>query len=247
MTSERTEKILKSVSQKVHKLLKPDRFYVALHDSERSALTFPWVVEHGKLRQWDRLACKGAEGKGNQKDEHIRLPNFVITQASPQLFEENLAEQFLEASVTYWPNDGELLESWLGVPMTSGDDVSGALVVESHTSKAFGERGVRILSTIARQTAVALENARLYERLHRKIDDLSAVNEIGQELTSRIRLETQEILDLVHDQASKLMDTSNMYIALYDEATDTVSFDLMLMDGKRAEVKSRSGGKGLTE
>jgi GAF domain-containing protein/anti-sigma regulatory factor (Ser/Thr protein kinase) len=243
---DRIEKILKSVNQKVQRLLKPDRFYVAFYDAERSELTFPWVVEDGQA-QWDPRPYAGSEDtKGDQGNGHIRLPDLVIAQVVPQLFEENVGEQLMGAGVTYWPDD-ELPKSWLGAPLTSRDDTFGALVVESHTAHAFGDRGAQILSTIARQTAVAIENARLYDQLKRKIADLSAVNEIGRELTSGIRLEEQEILDLIHQQASQLMDTSNMYIALYDEETDTVSFDLMLVDGEPEEVASRSGGKGRTE
>jgi GAF domain-containing protein len=124
----------------------------------------------------------------------------------------------------------------------------GALVAEDKVQPgAFGQRGKNWLTTVARQTAVAIENARLYDQLNRKIADLSAVNEIGRELTSDIRLEEQGILELIHQQASQLMDTSNMYIALYDEDTDTVSFDLMLVDGEPEEVEPRRGGQGRTE
>ena len=56
-----------------------------------------------------------------------------------------------------------------------------------------------------------------------------------------------KILKRIHDHASKLMDTKNMYIALYDEATDTVRFPLAFVDGKAIHVETRKAGKGRTE
>jgi len=54
-------------------------------------------------------------------------------------------------------------------------------------------------------------------------------------------------LALIHEQTSELMDTENMYIALYDKEADMVRFPLMFVDGKPTQVESRSGGKGRTE
>ena len=49
------------------------------------------------------------------------------------------------------------------------------------------------------------------------------------------------------------MDTDNMYIALYDEASDMVRFGLAYVDRKRVDIrnedawKSPKAGKGRTE
>jgi len=82
---------------------------------------------------------------------------------------------------------------------------------------------------------------------------LKSLVEFGQTATSGIRLREDEILELIYHQASKLMDTDNMYIALYDEATDTVRFGLAFVGGKPVDVKKEEGyqprqtGKGKTE
>jgi GAF domain-containing protein len=130
----------------------------------------------------------------------------------------------------------------------------GALVVEDKVQPgAFGQRGENWLSTVARQTAVAIENARLYEQLNRRIDDLNAVNKIGQELTSKIEMKEPAILRAIYEQASQLMNTENMYIALYNEETDTVRFGLAFADDREVNIEEeedwhpRQGGKGRTE
>jgi PAS domain S-box-containing protein len=55
------------------------------------------------------------------------------------------------------------LESELAVPMVHGDHVLGVLVVQSTHAGAFTTEDVELLSIIARQAAVAIENARLFE------------------------------------------------------------------------------------
>ena len=75
------------------------------------------------------------------------------------------------------------------------------------------------------------------------------MNKLGQTLTASIDLEEEQIVKLIYEQASKLMHTENMYVALYEKSTDEVSFPLMFIDGKRHEEPSRKAGigKGRTE
>jgi GAF domain-containing protein len=54
-------------------------------------------------------------------------------------------------------------------------------------------------------------------------------------------------LALIDEQASAIMDTQNMYIALYNAQTDYVRFPLMRVNGESQEVTPRSGGHGRTE
>ena len=82
---------------------------------------------------------------------------------------------------------------------------------------------------------------------------LMALVEFGQTIASGIRLREDEVLELVYRQASRLMDTNNMYIALYDESTDIVRFELAFVDGRRVDVEKdkewqpRKAGRGRTE
>jgi diguanylate cyclase (GGDEF)-like protein len=53
-------------------------------------------------------------------------------------------------------------QSWMGAPLIIGDDVVGVLSTQSELQHAFHDDDMRILTIIADQTAVALENSRLY-------------------------------------------------------------------------------------
>ncbi|HZD06453.1 MAG TPA: sensor domain-containing diguanylate cyclase, partial [Longimicrobiales bacterium] len=56
--------------------------------------------------------------------------------------------------------------SGLSVPLVVGSQVAGALAAVSSQLQAFSEQDYRVLSRLASQVSVALENARLHGRLH---------------------------------------------------------------------------------
>jgi signal transduction histidine kinase len=130
------------------------------------------------------------------------------------------------------------------------------------TRQEFTDEQKELIELFANQAAIAIQNARLYKDLDEQVkertkqkDDINHRLEtliyFGQILTSGIRLKEDEILNLIHKQASELMDTDNMYIALYDEKPDdTIRFGLAYQDGKPTPIKSRKiddAKRGRTE
>jgi diguanylate cyclase (GGDEF)-like protein/PAS domain S-box-containing protein len=60
--------------------------------------------------------------------------------------------------------DGEGLQSICSVPIMAKDEILGVISVGSHNSRRFHEREIRLLSSIATQIGIAIENAQLYEK-----------------------------------------------------------------------------------
>lgn len=58
-----------------------------------------------------------------------------------------------------------LTRAELAIPLKIGTLTIGALDVQSHCRDSFGKDEIAILQTMADQVAVAIENARLYQRL----------------------------------------------------------------------------------
>jgi GAF domain-containing protein len=163
------------------------------------------------------------------------------------------------------------------VPLEHQGEVIGTLNVESPRLKAFAEQHSQLLNSFADQAAIAVENAHLYEQrneaikqLERQVANLNAVNEVGQTLTASVALSEGQILELIYRQATPLMDTSDMYIALYEpdpEQPDeynrkkpaqsiihgTVRFGLARDNKQRVDTEHEEGwgprkaGHGLTE
>jgi PAS domain S-box-containing protein len=70
------------------------------------------------------------------------------------------------------------------VPMLAGDTVVGALDVQSVNANAFAESDIATLVTIADQLAVAVQNARLFERTSRQARREKLVVEITNKIRS---------------------------------------------------------------
>jgi PAS domain S-box-containing protein len=55
--------------------------------------------------------------------------------------------------------------TWMGVPLLFGDQVTGMLAVDHSVAGSYTERHAELLSAVANQAAVAVENARLFEQV----------------------------------------------------------------------------------
>jgi signal transduction histidine kinase len=80
----------------------------------------------------------------------------------------------------------EWIRSWAGAPIRFGEEILGFLNLDSATPGAFGEStGIR-LSAFASHAAVAMNNARLYQRLTDEHVKLVRVYEIGQKVSGSL-------------------------------------------------------------
>jgi putative nucleotidyltransferase with HDIG domain len=88
---------------------------------------------------------------------------------------------------TYIANQNIKLTSSLIVPMLMGEEALGSIAVYSQSPRQWGEDEIRLLSLLANQTAIAIENTRLLEaehtaRKHAEILHLQTIQQ-AQDLT----------------------------------------------------------------
>jgi diguanylate cyclase (GGDEF)-like protein len=79
-------------------------------------------------------------------------------------------------------------QSWLGVPMVVGGAVIGVIVVSSYRKNAFSMKDVWLLENLARQTAMAIDNA----RHHQQVEQRAQLDSLTQVLNHNAFLETLE-------------------------------------------------------
>jgi serine phosphatase RsbU (regulator of sigma subunit) len=103
----------------------------------------------------------------------------------------------------------EGLRAAVAAPIMKDEDVLGEIAVYSEEPAAFGKREAGILATFARQAAVAIENARLFEselsmkeRMQKYAAQLSILHDIGLQLNRET--DTGRLLDRVLDGAMEL-------------------------------------------
>src|SRR5438552_7487977 len=89
------------------------------------------------------------------------------------------------------------------------------------------------------------ERKRAEAELLQRNQELSALGEIGQELSRLV--EPTEIAKLIHTVIGKVMDNRNLYVALYDDQTQDVSLPAYTIDGEPYSSPTRKFGRGLTE
>jgi len=66
--------------------------------------------------------------------------------------------------------------SEMALPLKSGDRVMGALDVQSRETGAFGQEDVNMLSLLANQVSLAIENARLFDETRAALADAQAIS-----------------------------------------------------------------------
>lgn len=146
---------LQTLYQRVHEVisgvLPAESFFVALHDAANNQLSFPYYV-----------------------DQHAPPPSFlpldsdvlsaeVIRSGTALLLNPETAEQWLAARGTVV---GRHALDWLGVPLISGSQAIGALVLQSYSGAVrFNEQDKALLQFVSGQVATAIERRSTHSRL----------------------------------------------------------------------------------
>ena len=141
--------------------------------------------------------------------------------------------------------------SWLGAPIRSGDRVAGVIVLESPRDHAFSDADERLLTIVAANMGVALENARLFDETKRLLGEtdaraaeLAIINEIGQALAKQLNFKA--VIDLVGERIRDIFDARSMFIATYDAGAGRIDFPYFRDQGVRRTTGSLTFGPGLT-
>ena len=103
-----------------------------------------------------------------------------------------------------WHTGRELggYRTMLGVPMLVGDRVVGVLILWRLEVDPFGDRTIDLLTTFAAQAAIAIQNVQLFQDLTRSVDELRALGEISQAVSSSLDLD--EVLTTIVTRAVQL-------------------------------------------
>ena len=140
------EQLLERVATLVHKVVAYRTFGIFLLDESR-----------GLLEQ--KLAIRYGDHTGFP---HLKLGEGLIGQAALTKQVINVPDVTRDPRYLPWVED---CRSELAVPMLLKDRCIGVMDLESPDYDAFGKHDVEVLSSLASQVAVAIENARLYEAL----------------------------------------------------------------------------------
>ncbi|MGD8794703.1 MAG: GAF domain-containing protein, partial [Anaerolineae bacterium] len=88
----------------------------------------------------------------------------------------------------------------------------------------FDEHDLELLTTFASQAAVALENARLYEETHRRLQQVNTLYEVGRSLST---LDTNQVLSTVAQQTVEALGVDVCAVFLHEEAPTGESWTVL--------------------
>jgi len=207
------ETVVAAIYEQVGNLMPVSSFYIALYDPAADEVAFPVVIEDGQRRL--QVMTRRAR---NGPTEHI------IRTGEPLLMADSVAERVASLGLDH---SGRPAQCWLGVPIKAGDEVLGVLVVQSYDeAQLYDQSHLVIFQMIAAQAAVALQNARLYERTD------EALARRVQELDSVLRTTDDGVL---------LMDLDFRVLAVNRALTDLVGIAQMDFDRHPIDVLRPAG------
>jgi len=115
------------------------------------------------------------------------------------------------------------INSAAAVPLKVKGAVIGVLNVNTvHPDRVFDERDLQLLGTVANQMAVAIENARLYDRVNRRTKQLDSLLHISRTVTSTLNLD--EVMRQLCDELCKLFVLDACVLLLYDDLSGRFRF-----------------------
>lgn len=131
------------------------------------------------------------------------------------------------------------------LPWMVGTERAGVIDLVTAPDSSIRDEDRASIEGIVEQAAVRLQNARLYAQSELRAEEMAALNEMSQVLTAQ--RDVDAVLETVYRFASRLMDTSNFYVALQEPGETLLRFPIFIQDGERIDWPDREPGKGLTE
>lgn len=248
----------------ISRLMNADNFYILRYDAIQEKLKLAyWTDERDKDLPLDEILKKGLIGYVIRKGQPLLCP--------PEKFEELEKQGEVERSGTR-----SNYRYWLGVPLKTKGNTIGVLAVKTYDDNIkYTETDEEILMFVSEQITMAIERVRTQEELEaskrdleKRVEEISGLNkqqsllientdrlntqqkaliDLAQRLTSSIQMKQEDILRFIYANASAIMDTGNMFIGLYDKATDYVHFPLAYKNGDPTHIPARTSGGGRSE
>src|SRR6202171_1178678 len=135
-------------------------------------------------------------------------------------------------------NASENVRSELAVPLMLQNRCIGVLDIQSRHLDYFTPDQQSILTLLASRLAIAIENARLFQKVRMQADTLLLLNEVSRETGSI--LDVEELLRRAAEQTKRVIDYQILSIMLYDEEQKVFRHRVDVKHGQRVQGKLRA-------
>jgi len=152
-TTKDLSQLYATIHQALAKIIDVTNFYIALYDSEKRTLHFPYYKDEIDENFRDLVV---------DYDVSDSLTGQVIIDKEAVLLDrKELLERKAQNRL-----QGPVPLAWLGVPLIADNKVIGVMAVQSYTNPhIFTEKDVKVLASVSEQVALAIDRKRAHEAL----------------------------------------------------------------------------------
>jgi len=196
--------VFETVYREITSVFQADVFCIALYDQEMDELGFPIQV------------CEGIRVPLGRQPLGSGLTSLVVTEKKPLRIGDLAQEQDRLPSPQVWGRR-KLPASWLGVPMLIRGQVIGVICVQAYRPHAYSEEDQTLLSAVAEQVAVAVQNARLFQMVLEQRELTEALEEVAAAV---IRMsDLTQVPDCILEQVERVVEGDACNLMLVEDAT----------------------------
>jgi len=155
------EDVTRTMREQIGRIFRTDNFYVALYDEAAGEWETVLDIINGQPQPPIRRSVR--EG----------LTGYLIRTRQPLLFRS--AEESRRFRTAHAVEAiGEPAASWMGAPMIAADRVVGIVATEDERT-TYSADDLAVLSTVASQAAIAIQNARLFRESQQRAEQLNTL------------------------------------------------------------------------
>jgi PAS domain S-box-containing protein len=226
------EEIYAAIHRAASQLMPAETFVISLVDEEQGDIEGVYLLDPKGRSPNQRVSVgQGISGR-------------VIATGEPLLIADVEHVEAFDGGII---GEGQI-RSIVAVPIMMGGKIIGMLSAQSYESNVYTEDEQQILSTLANQAAVAIQNGRLFTETRRLADELEQrVVERTAEL-AREQRNTETLLRILTEASSTLdLDRAlNRTLALLNDAVGAEQGSIMLVSPEDNVIQYRAGYGYLT-
>ncbi len=237
VTTAGLEELFHSIHSILAELMHVENFYIALYDSKKDLLSFPYYVD-----LYDQPPPPAKPERG--------LTEYVIRTGKPLWAPEEVFQQLIQSGEVEIVGSDSI--DWIGVPLKVDGQVTGVMVAQSYTEGVrFSQDDLDLMEFVSTQVAVSIERKESEQALRVSLEDvrqyadrLALLNRVARAVSSTLDLD--DLLEIVHKEIISAVPADSFFIALYDRSTDQLEFRIRV-DGEVHEAPyARPLGNALT-
>ena len=219
--------LLERIHAEMQKVLDVSNFYIALYDPRREEVGFELEVKDGQFLPKRRRKARNG------------LTEYILRRKEPLLIREDFAGVTSRLGL----EPARTAKSFCAVPILLHGEGAGVIGVVNYAQEnVFDQEHVEVLTILAAQAAVAIENARLFGEEQRRARQLALLNNVSRKAIST--LNPEEMLAAIAAEIHSSLPYDHIGLGVLDYATREVVIQAEAGQGAPGAARRVKLGEG---